>query len=154
MQKALNANIHQTVVDLIDSSRLQLDPNAKLIQEWTLYSNGSWWLIGQVNEYRQPHGVARMIETDGWWIKEGSFVNGKLTGFGRHIGWNYYYIGEFKDGKYHGQGTYINSNGTYKGAFVNSDFHGHGTFTTNQGNVHAGVWNKDKLNGVYFNNLK
>ena len=107
LQKALNANIHKTVADLIDSSRLQLDPNAKLIQEWTQYTDqyGDWWLIGQVNEQGQPHGVARMIRTDGWSIREGSFVNGKQHGFGRQIWWKAYYIGEFKDDNIHGQGT-------------------------------------------------
>jgi hypothetical protein len=79
LQKALNAEIDKTVADLIDSSRLQLDPNAKLIQEWTQYidQNGrDYWLIGQVNEQGQAHGVARMIDTTGGIIKEGSFVNG------------------------------------------------------------------------------
>ena len=105
LQKALNANIHKTVVDLIDSSRLQLDPNAKLIQEWKKYNDYSgWWLIGQVNEQGQPHGVARMISVDGWYIREGSFVNGKLTGFGREIDVGQYYIGEWKDNNIHGQG--------------------------------------------------
>jgi len=51
---------------MIDSSRLKLDPNAELIEEWTQYrdqhQNGAdCWLIGQVNEQGQPHGVARMI---------------------------------------------------------------------------------------------
>ena len=71
MQKALDANIDKTVADLIDSSRLQLDPNAKLIKEWTQYEDGSWWLIGQVNEQGQPHGVARIIQTNGERIREG-----------------------------------------------------------------------------------
>ena len=38
-----------------------------------------------------------MITTDGSWIREGSFVNGKLQGFGRQISTRGYYIGEFKD---------------------------------------------------------
>ena len=73
--------------------------------QWKEYNNGNFWLIGQVNEQGQPHGVARMISVDGKYIKEGSFVNGKRHGFGRVIDRWSYYIGEFKDGYYHGQGT-------------------------------------------------
>jgi len=128
LQKALNANIHKTVADLIDSSRLQLDPNAKLIEEWTQtkYNGDDYILIGQVNEQGQPHGVARMIRTDGEVIREGSFVNGVQHGFGRSIFWDHYYIGEWKGDNRHGQGTYIYYYGTYKGAFDQGNFHGHG----------------------------
>ena len=89
-------------------------------------------LIGQVNEQGQPHGVARMIHTDGRYIREGSFVNGKLHGFGRVIYVNYYYIGEW-DNHSRFQGTRINRYGTYKGALVQGYMHGEGTWTTNKG---------------------
>ena len=84
---------------------MKIDENLKVVTQWIEY-NDDWWLIGQVNEQGQPHGVARLIRTDTLWIFEGSFLNGKKHGFGREM-WSdrYVYIGDWKDGKWHGQGT-------------------------------------------------
>ena len=37
----------------------------------------------QRNTKGQLHGIGRMIYTDGDFIREGQFVNGKLSGYGR-----------------------------------------------------------------------
>ena len=69
----------------IDCSKFKIDENLRFMTKWEKYNEVyyDYWLIGQVNEQGQPHGVARMITTGGLSIKEGSFVNGVRHGFGR-----------------------------------------------------------------------
>ena len=95
-----------------------------------------------------------MIYLDGSFIKEGQFVNGKLSGYGREIYPNWYYIGDWKDDNRHGQGTYVFCNGTtYVGAWKNHKFHGPGKLTKADGTVFEGNWVEDMFNDIYWRDL-
>ena len=58
------------------------------------------------------------MDKDGWHIKEGQWCNGLLSGYGREIWGEGFYIGDWKDNQYNGQGTYVHVDGTtYVGAW-------------------------------------
>jgi hypothetical protein len=70
-------------------------------------------------------------------IFEGTFIEGKFTGYGKQTfditrdeeEFEPYYEGEFKDHKQHGNGTYHYGNGSYrKGNLVNGHFVGKGIY--------------------------
>ena len=39
------------------------------------------------------HGVGRCITFEGYYIREGLFIMGELDGYGRRIGYDFYYAG-------------------------------------------------------------
>ena len=90
---------------LTEAKQLTFEPSFKFLSEWTKYDK-FWFIIGQINEKGQPHGISRMIFETGIIIREGQFVNGfYLSGYGRYVSMHGYYIGDWKDDRFHGQGT-------------------------------------------------
>ena len=83
---------------------MELNCNLKFNSEWIGYDK-VWFMCGQVNDRGKAHGIARMIYKDGKFIREGQFVNGLLSGYGRMINGGLYYVGDWKYGQYHGFGT-------------------------------------------------
>ena len=68
-----------------------------------------------------------MINKDGDLIWEGQWCNGRLSGFGRQIWDDEYFVGDFKNSKYHGIGTLVSDDGfTYVGAWKDGYRHGKG----------------------------
>ena len=106
-----------------------------MLKNWTKYDFFQL-IIGQVNAKEQPHGICRLVDTDGFFIFEGQFMNGELSGSGRAIGYNAYYVGEWKEGNYHGFGTEVSYNGcSYVGGWEENMRHGSGKYTKADGNV-------------------
>ena len=137
---------------MLEYSKLAFNPSLKFLTDWIKYE--CYFLVGQVNDYGKPHGICRMIDKNGLIISEGQFVNGKLSGIGRQIWPNGYYIGDYKDGRFHGFGTFVYDDGsTYVGAWKDYDRHGPGKLIKADGTVFEGNFVKNKLNGVYYNDL-
>ena len=67
-----------------------------------------------------------MIRTDGLWIKEGQFLNGRQHGYGRYMYHNQMYIGKFKNEAFNGFGILIDYFGTYVGTWQDGFRHGYG----------------------------
>ena len=92
-------------------------------------------MIGQVNDFRQAHGICRLIGNNGVYIYEGQFVNNEMSGYGRYLGMNGNYVGDYKDDMHHGFGTEVNDDKTYVGAWKDSKRHGQGKLTNADGTV-------------------
>ena len=147
-----NAGGQWNFQNLVLEGKFLADNQIKFLTEWTLDKDG-WWIRGQVNAKGQPHGICRRIRPNGWWIYEGQFVDGQLSGYGRQIWEDGYYIGDWKDGERHGLGTLVIHDRTYVGAWKDSMMHGEGKVTKADGKVFTGNFEKDKLNGVRWNQL-
>ena len=120
-----------------------------MLQNWTKYDYYYDFLIGQTNAKVEPHGICRITDKHDNSVYEGQFVDGLLTGYGRHI-WPYgYYVGNWKDGKRHGQGKDVFESTIYIGAWKDHMRHGQGKIRSN-GKVFEGDWVEDKLNGVHW----
>ena len=127
--------------------------SARVVTPWEEYSTGiDYWLIGQVNEQGKPHGLARMIQREGLWIKEGQFQDGRQAGIGRAVWDTEFYIGEFKNGRAHGQGTKTTDFGTFEGVF-NHDSPIQGKWKSLSGKVYEGDFPNGRFNGVYYRDL-
>ena len=87
-----------------------------------------------------------MIHTDGLDFMEGEFLHGKLSGFGRGIDGDEFYVGEYKADEYDGEGTVVYLDGSsYQGAFKDGMKHGPGKLTTSDGKSKEGKWREDQL---------
>ena len=118
----------------------------------------------------KPHGKGTIKYTDGS-VLEGTWVDGKLEGFGRKLFKNgdVCYVGEFKNDVFNGRGVLYNEHASkgqdvkpldhtdltsisqlwtnYEGEFENNKKHGNGTllFVTNE--KFEGTFNHDKISG-------
>jgi len=96
-------------------------------------------------EYK-PNGQGKLYNSNGT-LLEGTFKEGKFTGFGRKITDRECYEGDWKDGYYHGNGKLYNTDGTYllEGKFHNGKFTGKGRRTNRDDSAYEGDWK----NGLY-----
>ena len=127
---------------LIMLKKLTYDCSINLLTNWTDSKDKygrSWFVIGQVNAIGQPHGICRMIYSVGSVIREGQFINGELSGYGRHIGIGGYYVGDYLADKYHGSGElFFYKDSLYIGGWSDGNRHGFGKYTNKNGVVSEG----------------
>lgn len=64
-----------------------------------------------MNEEGKPQGIGRITRSMGS-IYEGSFLDGKIHGWGRGFLAGKYIIGYYQEGKFHGYGIFLDSDGT------------------------------------------
>ena len=85
-----------------------------------------YYYIGDVNIFRQPHGLGKEYRPDGTVVYEGN--------------WSF--------GKYHGKGIYYYASGTrYEGEWVRGEKHGQGIEYNHKGGKQVGIWVKGDMQG-------
>lgn len=107
----------------------------------------------------KPNGDGKFLSPDSTIMKEGVFVDGKLSGYGIEkvvssvlddgtIEVDYVkYEGDWKNGKYHGKGESRYTNGIYKGDFKEGKRHGDGIYRWKNGEKYSGEWVNDNMSG-------
>jgi hypothetical protein len=105
------------------------------------------------NGLQRPHGVGRMVYTDGSRIHEGFWVHGAKHGHGRC--W-FVPQGDVHEGEYclnvrHGPGTYTWRDGrVYAGSYAHDERHGHGIFAYPNGERYEGYVHLSKILATYY----
>lgn len=104
-------------------------------------------------KYTKFNGKARVYNTDGKLIYEGTLDKGSPNGEGVQYDYNgnLIYKGSFDTGKYSGQGELYNSNGVmiYSGSFSNNNYEGEGKLFNDIGKViYVGNFSVGQRSGI------